>query len=75
MGAYMVLYPRSRILTLVFIFIVPIPAVIILGWWFVLQFLGGISTLGLAQTGGVAFWAHIGGFLMGALIVFGAKRR
>jgi membrane associated rhomboid family serine protease len=75
MGAYMVLYPRSRILTLVFIFIVPIPAVIILGWWFVLQVLGGISTLGLAQTGGVAFWAHIGGFLMGALIVFGAKRR
>jgi membrane associated rhomboid family serine protease len=43
MGAYALLYPRSRILTLVFIFLVPIPAVIILGYWFVLQFLAGIT--------------------------------
>ena len=68
MGAYMLLYPRSRILTLVFVFLVPIPAVIILGWWFILQFLGGMSTLGMSASGGVAFWAHVGGFLSGVLI-------
>ena len=68
MGAYIVLYPRARVLTLVFIFLVPIPAFIILGWWFVLQFLGGITTLGAVATGGVAWWAHIGGFLTGVIL-------
>src|SRR6202049_1997769 len=68
MGAYLILYPRSRILTLVFVFLVPIPAVIILGWWFVLQFLAGVSSLGMVPTGGVAVWAHVGGFLLGVLI-------
>jgi membrane associated rhomboid family serine protease len=68
MGAYLILYPRSRILTLVFVFLVPIPAVIILGWWFVLQFLAGVSSLGMVPTGGVAVWAHVGGFLLGMLI-------
>jgi membrane associated rhomboid family serine protease len=68
MGAYIVLYPRARVLTLVFIFLVPIPAFIILGYWFVLQFLGGITTLGVAATGGVAWWAHVGGFLAGIFI-------
>jgi membrane associated rhomboid family serine protease len=70
MGAYIVLYPRARVLTLVFIFLVPIPAFIILGYWFVLQFLGGITTLAAAAaaTGGVAWWAHVGGFLAGVFI-------
>ena len=68
MGAYAILYPRSRILTLVFIFLVPIPAVIILGYWFILQFLSGVSSLGAAASGGVAWWAHVGGFLLGMLI-------
>ena len=75
MGAYMVLYPRSRVLTLVFVFLVPIPAVVILGWWFLLQFLGGIGSVGAQTSGGVAWWAHIGGFLMGALLMIGARRR
>jgi len=75
MGAYMVLFPRSRVLTLVFIFVVQVPAVIILGWWFVLQFLGGLETLGMRSAGGVAFWAHIGGFLIGILLVSVWKRR
>jgi membrane associated rhomboid family serine protease len=65
MGAYIVLYPRARILTLVLIFFVPIPAFIILGYWFLLQFVAGISSVGSAATGGVAWWAHIGGFLLG----------
>src|SRR5258708_33716386 len=68
MGAYIILYPRARVLTLVLIFFIPIPAFIILGYWFLLQFLAGISTVGAAATGGVAWWAHIGGFLMGMLI-------
>ena len=75
MGAYMVLYPRSSVLTLVLVFPVPIPAVIILGWWFLLQFLGGIGSVGMQAAGGVAWWAHIGGFLMGALIVAIVRRR
>jgi len=68
MGAYIILYPRARVLTLVFIFFVPIPAFIILGYWFLLQFLAGVSSVGAAETGGVAWWAHIGGFLMGMVI-------
>jgi membrane associated rhomboid family serine protease len=73
MGAYALLYPRSRILTLVFIFLVPIPAVIILGYWFILQFLSGISSLGAVASGGVAWWAHVGGFLLGMLITSMAR--
>lgn len=68
MGAYAVLYPRARVLTLVFIFLVPLPAFIILGYWFVLQFIAGVSSVGSAATGGVAVWAHIGGFLLGMMI-------
>ena len=69
MGAYIILYPRSRVLTLVFIFLVPIPAVIVLGSWFLFQFLAGIGSLGMtAANGGVAVWAHVGGFLLGMLI-------
>jgi membrane associated rhomboid family serine protease len=68
MGAYIILYPRARVLTLVFIFFIPIPAFIILGYWFFLQFVAGVSTVGAVATGGVAWWAHIGGFLMGMVI-------
>lgn len=68
MGAYIILYPRARVLTLVFIFFMPIPAFIILGYWFFLQFVAGVSTVGAVATGGVAWWAHIGGFLLGMLI-------
>jgi membrane associated rhomboid family serine protease len=68
MGAYIILYPRARVLTLVFIFFIPIPAFIILGYWFFLQFVAGVSTVGAVATGGVAWWAHIGGFLLGMLI-------
>jgi membrane associated rhomboid family serine protease len=73
MGAYIVLFPFSRILTLVpllfFFFTFRIPALLMLGYWFGIQFLSGLSTLGEANQGGVAWWAHIGGFLMGAVLV------
>jgi membrane associated rhomboid family serine protease len=68
MGAYIVLFPRARVLTLVIIFFIPIPAFIILGYWFLLQFVAGVTSVGTAATGGVAWWAHIGGFLMGMAI-------
>jgi membrane associated rhomboid family serine protease len=74
MGAYFVLYPQSRILTAVFILIffdvVEIPAIFFLGIWFLMQLLSGVGTLGAANasTGGVAFFAHIGGFVTGILV-------
>src|SRR5258708_17519087 len=75
LGAYIILEPRNRILTLVFIFLVRVPAVVVLGLWFVLQFLSGIGSLGSTVNGGVAVWAHIGGFLLGLFITLAAKRR
>ncbi len=76
LGAYMVLYPTSRILTLVFygwIIIVPIPAIFFLGFWFLMQWLLAVFDV----TGGVAYWAHIGGFIAGIILalVFGLKRK
>jgi len=68
MGAYILLYPRARILTLVFVFLLPIPAVLVLGEWFLGQFLLGVSTLGGGPSGGIAVMAHVGGFLLGMLI-------
>ena len=74
MGAYIVLEPRNRILCLLFIFVIRVPAMIVLGGWFAMQFLSGISSLGNAVNGGVAVWAHIGGFLIGVFIAMAAKR-
>jgi membrane associated rhomboid family serine protease len=68
MGAYIVLFPRQPVLTLVFIFLVPIPAFIFLGYWFVIQALYAFTSLGETTSGGVAFWAHVGGFVLGVLI-------
>ncbi|MCB9136558.1 MAG: rhomboid family intramembrane serine protease [Anaerolineales bacterium] len=71
LGAYLVLYPQSRVTTLIFlgyfIRLAMVPAVIVLGLWFVLQLFEGVLALGAADIGGVAFWAHIGGFVTGLL--------
>jgi membrane associated rhomboid family serine protease len=84
LGAYVVFFPSSRILTLVplfvFFFTAQIPAIIFIGLWFAIQFLSGVSSLstqGGAGMGGVAWWAHVGGFVMGALLakVFEGNRR
>jgi membrane associated rhomboid family serine protease len=70
LGAYFVLYPRARVLTWFFIFVLWVPAWIILGYWFVLNFLSGTASSVQGQNmGGVAFWAHVGGFAAGALLV------
>ncbi len=71
MGAYLVLYPRVKVDTLivlvVFIQVVRLPAAAVLGLWFVLQLLQG--TLGSSYAGGVAIWAHVGGFAAGAALI------
>lgn len=69
LGAYMVLYPHGRVTTLVLIFIVQIRAVLFLGVWFAVQILSGIEEGGSGQTAGVAWWAHVGGFLAGMLLI------
>jgi len=71
MGAYILLYPRARVLTLVFFFfftVIEIPAYWFLAIWFVFQFFGGMQASG-AGGGGVAFWAHVGGFLAGMWLI------
>ena len=71
LGAYLVMFPRRRVLTLVFFFIitfVSLPAVVVLGMWFVLQLFSGVGALSRVNSGGVAYWAHIGGFAFGALM-------
>lgn len=78
MGAYVVLYPRVRIHTLIVLIIfftrVTLPAWVMLGYWFALQLFSGAMSYG-GDKGGVAFWAHIGGFLAGALLVTVFKDR
>jgi membrane associated rhomboid family serine protease len=71
-GAYLLFFPHARILTLVPIFffvrLMEVPAVIFLVIWFSWQVLSGVATLGMAEATGVAFWAHVGGFVAGMAI-------
>ncbi|HKC58123.1 MAG TPA: rhomboid family intramembrane serine protease [Vicinamibacterales bacterium] len=84
MGAYFVLYPKSRIVTLVPLFfffqIIEVPAILFLGIWFLMQFvsgLGSIVTVAARSTGGIAFWAHVAGFVAGisGVVVFRRPER
>lgn len=80
LGAYLVLYPQSKVLTIIplgfFIRMSLLPAGIVLGLWFVLQFFSGVLSLGGPDVGGVAFWAHIGGFVAGVVMAkLFARRR
>lgn len=78
LGAYITFYPSSKILTLVTLFFwwffARLPAVLFIGLWFLVQFLSGVTSLGRAAEGGVAWWAHVGGFLLGMLLVSGMRR-
>jgi membrane associated rhomboid family serine protease len=81
LGAYLVAFPRMRVFTLLPLFpffqVVPLPAFLVLGLWFLFQFVLGLGALGASGGGGIAFWAHIGGFAAGGLVmrVFLAVRR
>jgi membrane associated rhomboid family serine protease len=73
MGAYLVLYPRVRVYAMIplgFIFTsVALPAWTMLGYWLLIQFISGVTAIGGESTGGVAFWAHVGGFVAGVILV------
>ncbi len=77
MGAYMVLFPRARVVTLIPLGFIPwfvqIPALLYIGFWFVSQLFSGVLSLTAAESvetyGGVAWWAHVGGFVMGLILV------
>jgi membrane associated rhomboid family serine protease len=73
LGAYLVLFPSQKVLTLIplgfWLRMTMVPAFVVLGLWFLLQFFSGVLSLGGPDVGGVAFWAHIGGFISG--VVFG----
>jgi rhomboid family protein len=82
LGAYLILFPRARVLTIIPIFIFftirEIPALIVLGLWFVLQLFIGFASLGMpSDAGGVAYFAHIGGFAAGIVLIalLGGARR
>ena len=73
MGAYLVLFPRVRVFTMVplgfFLYSMALPAWVMLIYWAFLQFAGGITSIASDQTGGVAFWAHVGGFVAGVVLI------
>jgi len=74
LGAYLVLFPRARVYTIVFFFFITaieLPALAVLGFWFVLQLFSGVGSLGAdVNSGGVAYWAHVGGFAFGAAVTW-----
>lgn len=76
MGAYIMLYPKVKVHMLVILFVIitrfKVPAVAMLGYWILLQLIGGFNSIGV-EGGGVAFWAHVGGFAAGAILVFWFK--
>jgi membrane associated rhomboid family serine protease len=73
LGAYIVLFPNARVQTLIFLGyfarMAQLPALLVLGFWFVLQLFNGLLAFGMTQLGGVAWFAHIGGFVAGLLLV------
>jgi membrane associated rhomboid family serine protease len=78
LGGYFLLYPRHKVLTLIpfiFIVMVELPAAVILIYWFVVQFFSGAASIGATQGGGVAWWAHVGGFVLGVVLILLFGRR
>ncbi len=81
LGAYLVLYPKARILTVILYglpIVVPVPAILFLGFWFFMQWLLGVYDIIVINTsGGVAYWAHVGGFIAGVILalIFGLRRK
>jgi membrane associated rhomboid family serine protease len=73
LGAYIILYPWARIRILIpvifFLWTIQVPALIVLGWWFIQQFFYGAAALSSTAASGIALWAHIGGFVAGMLLI------
>ncbi len=79
MGAYMIRFPWARVVTLIplffFLTTIEVPAILMLFYWFAIQFFSGAMSLGQDSMGGVAWWAHIGGFVAGAILIWSRPRR
>jgi membrane associated rhomboid family serine protease len=79
MGAYLVLFPRVRVYTMIplgfFFTNMALPAWVMLIYWTVLQLAGGVTSMFAEQSGGVAFWAHLGGFVAGVVLIKVFERR
>ncbi len=75
LGAYLVMFPKSKVKTLVFYFFIEVPAFLFLGFWIAQQLFFGVGSLGAdaASSGGTAWWAHIGGFVFGVIAGFFAR--
>ncbi len=73
LGAYMISFPKARVLVILPLFIIwqliELPAVIVLGFWFFIQFFSGTAAISSVESGGVAWWAHIGGFILGIILI------
>ena len=77
LGAYLILFPRGQVRVLMGRGVVPMPALVVIGMWIVLQFINGVGSITQsAETGGVAYMAHIGGFVAGLVLtfLFGGRR-
>jgi rhomboid family protein len=80
LGAYLLMFPRARVITIipvfVFLQIAELPAFVVLGFWFIMQFLYGLVSLGsqTVDSGGIAWWAHVGGFAAGLALVTPFRR-
>jgi membrane associated rhomboid family serine protease len=79
LGAYLVLYPRQRVRTVVFlgvfVRVIELPALVLLGFWFLLQLVNGLASVATMSSGGVAWFAHLGGFVAGLLVGLMARPR
>jgi hypothetical protein len=78
LGAFLIIFPKARIVTLVpiwiFLKVMELPAFLVLSLWFLIQFLNGTAAVAVSTTGGIAHWAHIGGFLAGVFVVCVIRR-
>src|SRR5512141_2102500 len=70
LGAYILMFPKGKVNVLMGRGVIPMPAIVVIGFWIVLQFFSGIGSIGHADTGGVAYMAHIGGFIAGVVLTF-----
>ena len=79
LGAYLLKFPKAKVLVVIFLFIIVhtiyVPAIILLGFWFLMQLFNAFGELGLQGSGGVAWWAHIGGFIAGLALVNKFQKR
>lgn len=74
LGAYLVMFPKNKIKMIMILFVFKLPAILVIGFWFIIQLFNGIASISeTAQTGGIAYMAHVGGFVVGFLLTLFLK--